>query len=74
MCGIFGFSGLVDEDKRPYFEAFITALAVETQVRGLHATGLAAYLGKHRAYAPPVEKVTWGAWDRDSGGKRHGSI
>lgn len=50
MCGIFGFAGHPPAGAKLMFDAFLTELAIETQVRGSHATGLCAYVGDRRTF------------------------
>lgn len=49
MCGIAGFSGRPVEGREEQFVAFMEALALETQSRGHHATGIAAWTGGSRS-------------------------
>jgi glucosamine 6-phosphate synthetase-like amidotransferase/phosphosugar isomerase protein len=43
MCGIFGMIGKPPSEKKPVVYAMLTALAVQTQQRGTHATGYAGF-------------------------------
>jgi glutamine phosphoribosylpyrophosphate amidotransferase len=50
MCGIAGWAGKVPQEAREAFEAFATQLLIETQSRGEHATGVAAYAGPNKRH------------------------
>lgn len=48
MCGIFGYAGRPKEGMQEAFRTFMDALALATEHRGRHATGIAAYVRDNR--------------------------
>lgn len=45
MCGIFGFTGVIDSDKKKVAHTLLAALFFRSETRGTHASGFSAMLG-----------------------------
>lgn len=74
MCGIAGYAGRPKKEKENIFRTFMDNLLVETQSRGSHATGVAAFMGGTRSVIGkgPVDAANFikaPVWERALEGK-----